>query len=84
MKEMTATSLRKNLFRVLGYTARTHPVKVRYKQGDSVVISYRQFLQLSTKQKKQGKLLKPLIQGKIISALGDKSEKELLAYMGIK
>ena len=92
MQEITATSFRKRLFKVLEHTAKAFPTRVRYKKGDSVLMSYRQYLDLTSRPTQSSRMkrgkgkegLSPLVRGRILKPLGKESERELLDYMGIK
>jgi hypothetical protein len=79
---MTATALRKSLFRVLMEVARSVPKRIRYRGGDAILLSYRQYLALR-KRKKPSSRLQALMPGKILKPLNQEAEKELLDYMGI-
>ena len=90
LKEITPTSLRKNLFQVLKKTPKSSPTRVHYKEGDSVILSYEEYLRLKSqknfsgrKGKKSSQKLKSLVSGKILKPLNQKAEEELLDYMGI-
>lgn len=83
MQKVTATNLRKNLFKVLETSAKRGPTQVVYKKGDSIVLSYRYYQNLLRRGKKSRKLA-PLIEGKILKPLDEKSGRELLEHMGIK
>lgn len=82
MQVITATALRKSLFRVLMGVARSMPARIRYRGGDAILLSYEQYLALR-KKKKRLHQLQPLVQGKILKPLNEESEKQLLDYMGI-
>ena len=84
MRELTATALRKGLFGVLKQSAQTIPTRVRYLRGDSVVLSYRQYQHLLKRRKKAPKGLEPLVRGRIVGDLNERTEKGLLKYMGIR
>lgn len=85
MKSMTATNLRKNLFRVLAQTTQSIPMRIRYKKQDVVMIPYTQYLRLKDRKrpKAAGKKLRPLIAGKILKPLGAKADAELMRYLGL-
>ncbi|HBF13895.1 MAG TPA: hypothetical protein DDW49_11015 [Deltaproteobacteria bacterium] len=59
------------------------PTKVLYKKGNNVIVSYQAYLNLKKKKKKGPIKLTPLIEGKV-GQLDEKSEKDLLTYMGIQ
>ena len=82
MQELTATTLRKSLFRVLMDVARSIPARIHYRKGDAVLISYQQYLALKRGKKRAHKLA-PLMKGKIVKPLDQESEDRLLDYMGI-
>lgn len=85
MKEMTATSLRKELFRALAASARSVPTRIRYKKGDSVLLSYAHYLRLIGKPAKMGssRTMGPLMEGKILKPLDQEADAELMDYMGL-
>jgi len=87
-KEITATSFRKDLFKVLKNTSHSSPTRIRYKKGCSIILSEEEYRRLKgLKNNKAGKSLKklePLASGKILKSLGKDSDKELLAYMRMK
>ncbi len=85
MKSTTATSLRKQLFGVLERVTRSTPTRIRYKKGDAVLMSYRQYqaLQRHRKPLKGRNVLRPLIDGTIVKPLNEDAEAELMRYMGL-
>lgn len=84
MKTTTATSLRKELFRVLERAAHAVPTRVHYKKGDAVILSYNQYRALRGKKKgRKSKILSHLIPGKIKKPLNKKADLELLDYVGL-
>lgn len=87
VKTVTATSLRKSLFRIFEQVAKSAPILVNYKHGDTVIISYHQYLNLLQRLKNSGKktkMLAPLIKGQIIEPLTQKTDDDLMAYMGLE
>ena len=84
MQKITATALRKNLFKVLDNSIKGGTTQVVHKKGDSIVLSYRYYQNLLRKRREGCKKLIPLVEGKIVKPLDEKSERELLKYMGIK
>ena len=85
LKEITATALRRDLFKVLKSVSKS-PTKIRYKKRYSVILPYEEYQNLTRlKHKKKGTLmkLKPLTGGKILKSLGKQADQELLDYMGI-
>lgn len=85
MKTTTATSLRKELFNVLERAIHAVPTRIHYKKKDAIVLSYERYLALGGRLKKprHSKTLQPLIPGRILKALDEKSEKEVMRYMGL-
>lgn len=86
MKQITATTLRRRLFHVLAETKRSVPTRVRYRRGDAVVVSYKQYHDLLHRKRgrKRAAGLQPLVEGKIHGTLGDPTGKTLMRYMGLK
>lgn len=91
LKEISATTLRQNLFGVLKKSPKAAPTRVKYKKGDSVILSYDQYFQLTkstsnirTRKSKISKKLEPLIEGKMLKPLNAKTESDLLKHLGIK
>ena len=84
MKTITATALRQNLFQVLAKASRSQPTRIRYKKGEAIITSYRQYMAKSQKGTlKRGKGLEPLIRGKVVKPLGEQAKTELLRYIRI-
>lgn len=84
MNTVTATNLRKSLFKVLSRSSRSIPTLVRYKKEAAVIIPYRQYQALVGKRKKGTGSLTPLVKGKILEPLGRKTDDDLMKYMGLK
>ncbi len=85
MRSTTATSLRKELFGVIEKAAHFIPTRVRHKKGDTIILSYHQYLALRGKKKRAGSgRLGPLVRGRITGELNERTEKMLLRYMGLK
>lgn len=89
MKSTTATSLRKELFGALERALRSQPTRIRYKKGDAILLSYRQYQAwqrrrpLPKRASRGRRTLAPLIEGKIRKPLDSHAEAELMRYMGL-
>lgn len=84
MKTTTATNFRKDLFNILEASARGSATQILYKKGDSIILSLRYFQNLLKRDRKTGKKLKPLVEGKILKSLDEKTDRDLAEYMGFK
>lgn len=84
MKSTNATSLRKELFGAIEKAVHSIPTRIRSRKGDAIILSYRQYLSLKgQKNKTHSTGLRPLVQGKVVKPLNERTEEELLRYMGL-
>lgn len=86
MKSTTATNLRKDLFSVIEKASQLVPTRIRYRKGDAVILSYKQYSALKERKPhpaRGSRTLNPLVKGRIIGKLNEKSDKAVMKYMRI-